>query len=265
MIAQPDITKTVAAALRLAGNMPKQVRFAAAGAINGTLYAARTALQREMRAEFDRPTPYVLRSVLVRQASPDKLRGEVYVDFFGSGKGVAPEKILTAEVFGGRRRAKRSEVAFQRIGLLPRGFGMVPAKGVKLDAYGNVPGSFLVQLISYFGAFSEQGYRANMTPRRKANLARRGVTERGFKTIRGVEYFVSRGKGERNGRQQHLAAGIWQRSGIHGSTIAPVFFFVRLPTYWRRFDFHAVAQATAQEQLAPQFQARFARALATAR
>ena len=272
MITQPIASATLARAINRVRDLPRQLRFAAAGAINDVMFQARQAEQRAIREEFDRPTPYIVNSVAVRSARADKLAGEVYIDFWGRGKGVAPEKVLLAQVFGGRRRAKRAESALQRIGVLPRGWGMVPAAAAPRDAYGNVPGGFIVRLLSYLQAFGEQGYRANMTDKRRKALANRGRTDRGFATTKGVEYFVSRGKGEttgrgswRRGQMQRLPRGIWQRSGIHGSDVKPVFLFVPLPTYWRRLDFHAIAGQAVTTGFVPALQQRLARALSTAR
>ena len=273
MITITDPKGTLGAAARLARSIPRQVRFATIGAINDAVYAARAAEQAAMAKVFDRPTPYILRSVKVRMAARDKPAGEVYIDFWGSGKGVPPEKILAAEVFGGRRRAKRAEVALQRVGILPRGFGMTPGPGAKthLDVFGNVKGSFIVQLLSYFAAFGEQGYRANMTDKRRKGLAKLRRNANGYKSIQGVQYFVSRGRGTwgalpsagRQGKVQHLAAGIWARSGTHGSTLTPVFHFVPLPRYTRRLDFHGVAKTAVAQVLPAAFAKRFARALET--
>ena len=40
---------------------------------------------------------------------------------------------------------------------------------IPLALTGSALGAFLVQLISYFQAFGEQGYRANMTGKRRAS------------------------------------------------------------------------------------------------
>lgn len=275
MIIQPDPARSVAAALARVRSLPRQLRFAAAGAINDSLFAARSAEQVRMRQVFTpAPTPYVERGIAVRMAQREQLSGEVYADFWGRGKGVPPEKILLAEVFGGRRRAKRAEVALQRVGVLPPGWGMVPGEGAKphMDAFGNVKGSFLVQLLSYLQAFGEQGYRANMTDKRRRALAKVGRSDSGARRIGGVEYFVSRGRGEftgrgswRGGQQQHLRAGIWQRSGTHGVDIKPVFLFVPLPRYRVRFDFHTVAAEAVAATLPARLSARLESALTTAR
>lgn len=250
------------------------LRISARYALDDVAFQARTDVQIEMRRVFDRPTPFVLRSVRVEttrrvkdtQAVVSRVMGVqfdkaatayVFVDYPG-GKAVDPNSVLMAEIEGGRRNDKRMERALQRLGVLNTGWQVVPASGLpadKIDAYGNVKGSFVVQIISYLQGFGEQGYRANMTAKRKAQLAKRGRSERGFVQIRGVEYFVSRGKGTwfgrrswRGGMEQHLPPGIWQRSGIHGSNIKPVFLFVRRPAYRQRLDFEGVVLGTANRE-----------------
>jgi len=246
----------------------KQVRFAGMRALNTVAFMARSDLQQEMRRVFDRPTPYVLRAVQVEMAQRDKLQADIYLRYPG-GKGVDPNSVLQAEIEGGRRNDKRMERALQRLGVLTTSWQVVPGKGMppeKMDQYGNVKGSFIVQLISYFGAFGEQGYRANMTAKRKATLAKRKRTDSGFVEIRGVQYFISRGRGtfagrgvqrmgehagDRRRQEQHLPPGIWSRSGIHGSIVKPIFMFVRRPVYVQRLRFDEVVRQTAQDNLQP--------------
>ena len=89
----------------------------------------------------------------------------------------------------------------------------------------------IVQILSYFKSFSESGFRANMTDKRKASL------KRGGRKTRGMEYFVVRpGEGSR------LHPGIWQRVGFgFGKAIKPIMIFVRHATYEENFDFEFVA------------------------
>lgn len=213
-----------------------QLRQATAKALTDSAYEARKTVQSEMDSSFDRVTPYIRRSVFVTPATADKLEAVVEPRYMG-GKGVDPKKILQATIFGGQRRAKRSERAFSLAGILPAGYSIVPGGACPLDQYGNIKGSFVAQLISYFQAFGEQGYKANMKDKRKDKLANVGRTVGGYKTINGVVYFVSYGN-LRSGRGgTHLAPGIWSKSGIHGSKVQPIMMFVRQPTYAKRLDF----------------------------
>lgn len=234
-----DCSKTLELMNRLSG---PAVDSAIAKALNDSAFAARATIQKGMDSVFDRPTPFIRRSVIVQPARPDKLEAWVGPAYLG-GKGVDPQKILQAEVFGGPRRLKRSEVALRNAGILPPGYVTVPGASCPLDGYGNIKGSFLVQLISYFEAFGEQGYRANMTDKRKKSLAKFGKSERGFKAIGGVVYILSlgslpggRGVHDAMNRTMHLAPGIWAKSGIHGSAVRPILMFVKGTRYTARLD-----------------------------
>lgn len=272
---------------------PKQQRFAAMLALNDTAYEIRRAEQVAMKAVFDRPRPVTLSAI---QVQPAGLNGpEVRIaknglsaGFRGGAKGLFAlvyasdyifdsEKTLGPEVFGGGRTSKASERRFTGIGVLPAGWAMVPstrllADSSKTDAYGNVRGTFVRRLLSYFAAFNSAGFTANSSQRTKDRLAKRGRSAGGFATIDGVVYFISRGLGERtgargwrNGREQHLPAGIWAKRGIHGSDVWPVFLFVRPPRYGVRLRFHVIAETAAQRSFPQRYAARMQRALATAR
>lgn len=267
-----SVSSNIAQVRRDLVNDLKQERYAVVVALNGTAFAIRDKIVEVMRRVFDRPTPYVLKSVLVRKATRENLAVEVYIDFYGGGKAVAPEKILLAEVFGGQRRNKRAELALQRAGLMLPGMVMVPAAAAPTDGYGNVPGSFIVRLLAYFKTLGEEGYSGNMTDRSRAKLSGKGrwvngrfvpATAKGYDAKAGaaayrkggVEYFVSHGKGERtgkgawkNGGTQRLPAGIWQRTGLHGAVVRPVFLFVRLPSYAVRLRFFDIARELAALQ-----------------
>lgn len=226
-----------------------KARGAYAKALNDAGFHVRKSMQGEMRKKFDRVTPYMEKSVYVRRATPDRLEVSIEPTYMG-GKGVDPQKILQAQSFGGRRRDKRSESALRRVGILPAGYQTAiprqPYPGSD-DGRGNIKGAFLVRLISYFQAFGEQGYRANMTDRRKRNLRKQqGIgsiaTKKVYKTTLGVRFFISLG-GMRDNRASHLEPGIWAASGIHDVMVQPVLMFVRTGTYQPRLSMDDVNKA----------------------
>lgn len=221
----------------LSGMPAKQ---AYAKALNDAGFEVRRRMQRYLDERFDRVTPWVQRSPKVFQATPDKLSVAVaptittdHSVFMRGGKvGVDPQDVLQAQEHGGRRRDKRSEVALRRAGILPSGYQTaIPATPYpgSDDGRGNLRGAFLQQLLSYLQAFSEQGYRANMTDRRKRSV------HKGTARQAGRRYFVSYGR-LRGGPGQHLAAGIWAASGTGGVDVRPVLMFVRAPTYRPRLQ-----------------------------
>lgn len=217
------------------------VKEAASKALNDVAFKARKVMQDEMQSVFQSPTPYILKTVQVKKATPESLEATIAPTYMG-GKTVDPQKILRAEVEGGPRRDKRSEKLLRSAGILPSGYQTAipkaPLPGSD-DGRGNLRGPFLAQLISYFQAFSEVGHRANMTKKKKDKLANRGVTQSGYKTINGFVYFVAYGR-LRGGRTSHLAPGIWAKSGTHGSNVRPVLMFVRAPSYTARLSLEKI-------------------------
>jgi hypothetical protein len=220
------------------------IKEASAKAINDTAYQVKRTMVAQMDRVFDQVTPYVRKSVWIKQATPDALVATIEPTYFG-GKGIDPQQILAAQESGGQRRDKRVEVALHKAGILPSGYQTVlpkdPMPGSH-DGRGNFRGPFIVQLISYFKAFGEQGYRSNMTDKRRNKLANRGVNASGFKTINGFIYFVAYGK-LRSGATSHLHPGIWAKSGVHGSTVKPVMMFIKAGNYKPRFSMESVAKA----------------------
>lgn len=220
-----------------------QVRAAHAKALNDGAYQVRRAMQADLAQVFDRPTPFILKSVQVKQATSEHLVATIEPTYYGA-KGNDPQQILRAQEDGGTRRDKRSEIALRRAGILPAGYQTaIPSQPYpdSDDGRGNVRGPFLVKLISYFQAFGEQGYRGNMTDKRKTGLAKRGTTAGGYASIGGVVFFASFGT-LRGGPSAHLAPGIWAKTGTHGSNVRPVLMFVKTPTYTPRIDAKRIAK-----------------------
>lgn len=227
----------------------RQIPFAISRALNKTAKQTEVEERTSMLAVFDRPTQYVINSLRIFYATKSRLEATIrYKDKDDAGKGNPASNFLHPQVFGGQRKVKKFESALQRIGVLPKGLYITPGKYCPLDSYGNIPASFIVQILSYFQAFGEQGYRANITPERKEKLLQ------GTKKKRGFEYFVSYGKGTGGGRQ-HLPPGIYKRTSFAkwGSSIQPIMLFVKEPSYKKRFPFYETAQAVVEKNLMPNF------------
>ncbi|WP_371435925.1 hypothetical protein [Polaromonas sp.] len=243
---------------QLHGLTGSQAAGAYAKAINDTAFEVRRAMQAEMRAQFDRPTDYILRSPRVKMATAARLSASIAPDYMG-GKGIDPQKILRAQGEGGTRRDKRSEVALRRVGILPNGMQTaIPATPYpgSDDGRGNLKGSFLVQLLAYFQAFADEGrgFKANMTEKGYKRV------HKGTKKAAGRRYFVAYGKarggarttamGEADARTSHLAPGIWAASGTGGADVRPVLMFVKRAHYSVRLQGEAIAKrADAQNYL----------------
>jgi hypothetical protein len=243
--------KAVEAQLRkLSGREAAQAH---ADALNDTGHQARRVLGKELRTEFDRPTPFIYNSPKFIPATPDRLSIAVLptldarnLPSKGGKVGVDPQHVLQAQAFGGRRADKRSEVALRRAGILPTGMQTaIPYEPYPSsdDGRGNIKGSFIAQLISYLQASGEQGYRQNMKAKARAKIEDRTTysqlsNRKEVKLIRGRVYFVS--KGITGGSS--LPPGIWAKTGTHGAEVKPVLMFVRRATYVQRIDLDRVVE-----------------------
>lgn len=215
------------------------VPFAVVKALTRTAKHAQQTVRDEMVRVFDRPTPYALNSTYVKPATKDNPVSSVYLKYDAS-KGTPATKFLSAQIDGGTRSHKRFEAALQRIGVLPDGWYVVPGKAARLDAYGNWSRGQIVQVLSYFQAFGEQGYRANTTAEKRAKM------KRGTRSKRGVAYFAVL-PGRRASRA--LQPGIYlQTYFAKGSAIQPIAIFVENATYRRRLDFHGTVERVAVTQ-----------------
>ncbi|MEN5162590.1 hypothetical protein [Achromobacter kerstersii] len=242
----------------------RQLPFATAVALNKTAQAVREALVEKSRQVFDRPTPYTLNALRVSRATKENLSARIdYRD--ATAKGIGADRYLSPQVLGGARRHKRSERALQRSGL-PAGSFLMPAAGAELDAYGNMSRGQTVRLLSYFEAFGEQGYRANASAKSRARIAQVSTSKEGYRKINGVQYFISHGKGSMSGnRRQHLPAGVWRKTGMHGADVKPVLLAIDQPTYTPRLPFYETASEVYGERFDAEFSTAWDAALATAR
>lgn len=254
-------------------SLQRQVRFAAVGAINDTLFAVRRDEIALMEASFHRPTPFTLKSPRVQMATRETMAGEIYIPAEGGAgdRELPAGKPLLAEVYGGPRRFKRSEKLLHAKGILPKGMYAVPGPAADTDIYGNWSRRQILHLLAYFQAYGDTArsgkrLRSNTTEAGRERL-RRGRGNRAITGGFGVEYFVVQ-----PGQAKGLRAGVYLRqlstrkvSVLNRRGVRAVLFFVSAATYKRLFRFHEQAQRTAAERFRAAFDARFAHALATAR
>jgi hypothetical protein len=141
-------------------------------------------------------------------------------------KSTPANSYLQPQVFGGARNAKRMEKSLQHSGHLKPGQYLVPAQGAKLDAYGNMRRSQVVQILSALRAFSNVGFTSNATGQRRSQ-----------RTQQRNAYFFGDVGGE---------LGIWQRvRSAFGNGARPVMLVTDgSPKYRIRFPFFAVAENT---------------------
>jgi hypothetical protein len=247
-----------------------QLPFAMKEAINKSTEDAHEAIKKQMLSSIaGGPTAWTLNSLYIKYATKTKLASEfgykdknsIRVTTTNKGQGTPAAYYMAPNIEGGQRNLKGFELALQQYGILPKGMYVAPGAACPLDANGNIPHSFIMQIISYFKASERwKGHLSNITDKRKAALAK-GSKKSGF----GYEYFASYGPGTRSGRQ-HLPAGIYKRvSFSQGSAIKPIMMFTKSPSYQKRFPFFEVAQQTINATLMTRFDESMKEALLTAR
>lgn len=221
-------------------------------AINSTAHAVRQAEREEMQRVFDRPVPYTLRSMYLKEAKANHLTAVVDIANAASYSAnpndtSRPAKYLAAEIEGGARNLKGFEVMLREMSYLPTGWVAVPGEAARLDAYGNMSRGQILQIMSALGlAERMSGYTANRPYQRGG---RKGF-RRTARSKRAPDFFVGRPGGGR------LPLGVYQRRGfavgLKGgiySGIKPVMIFVRAARYRSRFPFYPLAERVINAEL----------------
>lgn len=247
-----DTSELVSLRERIAELGSKQLPFAKALALTRTAQASQAAIRQDMSRVFDRPTPFTLSSVRFQFVDKNAVSPavEVYLSDEAS-KSIPIATALRHEVVGGERYWKRSEGALRRIGLLGNDENAVPGSAATLDSYGNMSRSQIVEILSWFQAFAESGYRGNATEKTKAKKIR------GTKSTAGSRYFFKR---DGPGRGIYLS----QRA-FGGWSMRPVLMFVRRGRYSSRLDMRGTIERVVREQFPAWFRDALDEAKRTAR
>jgi hypothetical protein len=209
----------------------RQIPFAMSRAINMTADDIKAAESEEMKRVFDRPKPWTLGGIKINYANKSNLSATVKIKDDEVAGGVPAAKYLAPEIFGGYRRVKRFEKALREAGIVPVGFQVVPAEGVRLDQYGNITRSTISQILSSLGARN---------------------AKRSKKT-----YFIV------NHYNDFLEPGIYQRVGKQH--VKPIMLFVKHSRYKPKFDFFGVAEHVANTVMLQNAQKAVRQAIDTAR
>ena len=224
----------------------KQIPFATTLALTRTAIRARLNVQGKMKQVFDRPTRFTLSSVLYERATKKKQSSRVYLADIDRKNVSKTADYMRVQSEGGEREHTGIE------GYLTTTSGrktkfytkalptwIMPAKGVKLDRYGNLPRGEYNRIISGLKLSDEQGFSANITAGSKKRNRRRAT------------YF----------RTKH---GVMKRTGKR--TVKPVLYFAKKkPIYKQRLDFHEVVRVTHQRHFIPNFKIALVQAIRSAK
>lgn len=211
----------------------KQIPFATVHAM--TLTAKDVAWEEigVMQRVFDRPTPYTINALQVKPATKGNPIASVEFREFG---GTPAKRFLNPEVYGGPRSQKSHE---RQIAPLLKGYSyLVPARGVALNQFGNLPGATLRRVLSQLRVSPNADANASNSKRSKAK--------------RKSEAFFVNKRGNM----------VMQRKG---KTVTPFLVGVRSPNYHKRFPFHETAESVVRDRFPVNFEIAFQRAMATAR
>lgn len=229
----------------LFGGIKSQMQFAAAKTLTALSYDVQEAIVKKLPKAFDRPTPFTERGVYTRKAEKTNLAAEVYFPESQDNAGKALREYIRPGAEGARaRRQKKTEYLLTRMGLLPPGWITVPGSYLKhrLDAFGNVPGSYYKQVIRDLQVKNTKG---PPKPRFKGALSRAqnmGVVSEFFCVLPGANTLGKNGG--------YLPSGVYRHTGKGGKKLLQYFLFIAKAGYKKRLDIKtetlAVIKAKAQ-------------------
>ena len=230
------------------GSQARQVPFAASLAINRTAQRVREETLAEMSAQFDRPTPLVMKSLFISPATKAKLQAAVYLKDreIGGKNSRSMAEILGHQFAGGTRLRKRMENAFTEAGLISLGEYLVPGPDAKLDQYGNLSRGQTQQIYAALRLFRDPYQNATQSARsqRHAKAAGRIVW--------------SDGKGANKRRR-----GLWATDARGFPKL--LMLVIPTPVYRRRIDMDRQSAMIVASDFPANFDAALKKALATAR
>lgn len=227
----------------------RQIPYATMLALNATGKSVKRAVEIDMRTNFDRPNPRVMKGLFIDYAKKTDLATEVRVkDIPENFAGKSLAEIIGQQFAGGVGRLRgRMEQAFTRNGYISAGEYLIPGSGAKLDRYGNLSVGQINQIYAALRLFHDPYQNATQSRRSKANAKKAG------------QLFWSHGKGHSSG----LRRGLWAANAAG----APVLVLFPVPgmSYQQRIDMAAIAGRVVQQVWDRNFRAAFNYAVRTAR
>jgi len=221
---------------RLSADMAVRARAMPAGTaqgLNWTMAKVRRAEIAEIDRAFDRPTRWTRNAPRYRPATPDRLVAVIELQDDMTG-GVNPASYLTPQIIGGARRQKRFEKLLTDAQVLPAGWFAIPGNGARMDRFGNMRPSQIVEVLSAMRAFRLAGSDMNRTERSKRRNRRL------------KDYFVSHPNAvKRTAAGGRLPYGVYERK--RDGTITTVLRFRPRVTYTKRLRWYEVAEQTIRQ------------------
>lgn len=137
----------------------REIPFAISYGVNLAAKDVKAGIVKKMPQIFNKPVPFTLGSLGMWPGN--KTRPAATVGFREwAGKGTPAVKYLQAQVYGGKRRPKKYEVALRRKGIIGANQVTIPDTAFR-DQFGNVRRGDIVRMMSSLQTFTEAGFQAN--------------------------------------------------------------------------------------------------------
>ncbi len=243
-----------------------------AEAANETGFYVINKYKQQMPSFIDRPTSWTLNSMYLKKASSKNVEASVqWREFSGSGSGTSAGKYLQPEVFGGNRHQKRFEKALEAAGLMPKGYVAIPTAQAPRDGFGNVPGSFIVAVLSYLKANPD--YASNRQVAKLSKMSTKNLVKGIFKTAVNFDKVKAREQNAQAKKKKYFAiikgkngatlpSGIYERRAFaSGSGIQRIFIFEPYAKYKVSFPFEKIGADAARDKFPDKLTAAIAKAI----
>jgi hypothetical protein len=217
-----------------------QVPFATASALTQTAKDMKGEHVTLLPLVFDRPTRFTINSLMVTPATKSKLSASVF--FKEDNRQKYGKHYLMPQVQGGARPHKRFEFWLIKRGVMMADEYAVPARGLRLDSFGNVSAGTIVQILSQLAAGPDATQWETKASKKRAGSKR-------------ARYFVPQ-------LGSNLARGIWRHNG---KKIEPVLMFVKSVRYGVRYRFFDISRDAAEVRMPLNFDVSMNRAIASAK
>ena len=221
---------------RLERELGRDLPFAVARGITWTLKDVQKNNPKWMKRSFDNPVRWTLNSMRIEPATKRKGFGRVFFkdEYKAGGKGTNAGRYLLPNIEGSRRPHTRWEKFLIARGVMNRNEYAMPASGIRLDRYGNVPSRIYPEIVAQL-RLGVNGIGS----------ASEGTMKR--RKVRGVgRIFIP--QLTRGSAANRLPRGIWHRE--RDGTIKPLFIFTdNYPAYEVRFPWKIWARKTVTARL----------------
>lgn len=231
------------------GQYARQILYAKMRAINWTSALAMKSANSAMRADFDRPTPFVLRGLFISYATKERLSSEVKVKDTPAERSTysLAEKIGQEFAGGSGRLQTRMETAFARAGVISAGEYLVPGPDAVLDRFGNLSRAQTKSAYAALKTVSADATSAGQTRKSRKNTSADG------------RLFWSHGRGHTSG----LRRGLWGTDAQGQPRL--VLVVVPKVSYRRLIELDRIAQITVDRYFRKNFERALQRAIETAK